>query len=322
MPVHPLSSFEREQIRSGIDRYLSVTAIAVLLGRARSTVWREISRNGGRASYSSVSAQQRCDQNLARPKDPLLILDPGLGAEVTRRLELLDSPMRISIELAQQGRSISHETIYQAIYTPGRGLQPGLGRCLHLKRRKPKRRGRSVPGSHSLGQFRSIHTRPVIAGERVEVGHLEGDQIVGAYNQSALITVFDRTSRYLWLASVNGKGKDATRHALIELLERIPPQLRKTLTWDQGSEMASHQEISQHCGIDIYIADPKSPWQRPTNENGNALVRRYVGKSTNLNLITNQQLRHIESRINTIPRPTLGWHTAHDTYTHHVATTD
>lgn len=323
MPADPLSAFEREGIRAGILSGDGDGVIAAGLGRHRCTVNAEINRNGGRQKYSAVAAQARADQKRCRPKVPKLVADRVLAAEVTRRLKARDSPMRISIELTAQGSAVSHECIYQAIHHPHRGLEAGLWQRLHLKRRRRRpRHGYRPPGSHSLGEFSLIHARPAIASQRCEVGHLEGDLIVGAMNRSAMITLFDRASRHVWLATVASKTADATHDELIRTLKRIPPPLRRTLTWDQGAEMARHTEIAHKTGIDIYFADPKSPWQRPTNENGNAIVRRYVGKSTNLNQFKPRHLRHIEHRINTIPRRSLGWATAHDTYTQAVAMTE
>lgn len=323
MPAHPLTLREREEIRAGIERNQADGVIAEILGRCRTTISREINRNGGRHRYLAARAQARADRCRRRPRVPKLVADPALAAEVTARLERRDSPMRISIELAAQGMaSISHECIYAAIYAGDRGLGPGCHRGLHLGRRRRKRRGQRATNSHSLGIYCSIHDRPPQALERREVGHLEGDLIVGASNRSALITLFDRTSRHLWLAAVAAKTADAVYQSLTNALERIPPSLRLSLAWDQGAEIAHHRRIALTCGIDIYIADPKSPWQRPTNEAGNALVRRYVGKSTDLSLLTTTDLRWIEQRINTIPRRSLGWATAHDTYTAAVAMTD
>jgi len=181
--------------------------------------------------------------------------------------------------------SISHESIYRGIYAHGtRGLRRGLHERLHRRRRCRKHRskgGQPVEKKSPLGQFSPIATRPPIALERTEVGHLEGDLITGAYNRSAIVTVFDRTSRHVWLAEFpDDHGAEATLAALCEILGRIPEPLRRTLTWDQGREMARHQELAELCGIDIYFCDPHSPWQRPTNENGNGLLRRYVGKGT------------------------------------------
>lgn len=325
MPANPLTAFEREEIRCGIDAGVTDGEIAERLGRHRCTINAEISCNGGRRLYSATAGHARAQTRRCRPKAPKLVADRALAAHVTQRLKAKDSPMTISIELARGvhgiTKSISHECIYQAIYNSC-GLAAGLHGGLHLKRRRRKHRGRPAPGSHSLGSFNPISARPAVADHRVEVGHLEGDLIVGAYNRSALITLFDRTSRHLWLAAVANKTADATYNSLCRTLQRIPPALRRTLTWDQGAKIARHHDITKRCGINIYIADALSPWQRPTNENGNALVRRYVGKGTNLNTYTPRQLQAIEHRINTIPRRSLNWATAHDTYTAAVAMTD
>lgn len=324
MPAEPLTAFEREEIRAGIERGDSDWLIGERLSRHRCTINAEIRRNGGRSNYSAVTAQQQAVLRRRRPKTPKLLADRCLADEVTRRLEAKDSPKRISIELASEGRGrISHETIYQAIYNPGTGLKTGLHHGLHLKRRRRKRRGQTKQSpTHMFGTYLSISERPPIADTRTEFGHLEGDQIVGAYNKSAIVTVFDRHSRYLWLAPLESKGAQSTLKAMLKLLARIPARLRRTLTWDQGAEMACHSELTKRRRIPIYIADPKSPWQRPTSENGNALVRRYVGKGTDLSTYTTKDLRRIEQRINTIPRPTLNWHTATQLYNQAVAMTN
>jgi IS30 family transposase len=154
------------------------------------------------------------------------------------------------------------------------------------------------------------------------VGRFEGDLILGSFNRSAIVTVFDRASRYLWLADLpDGHDAEATLAALIELCERIPEPLRRTLTWDQGSEMARHADLAATVGIDVYFAEPHSPWQRPTNENGNCLIRRHVGKGTNLNIYTQNDLRAIEHRLNTMPRCSLHWNTAETLYNEAVAMT-
>ena len=327
MPARPLTLRERVEIRVGIERGDSDHVIGEALGRHRCTVNAEICRNGGRSVYCATDAQRRADQQRSRPKVPKLVGDRELAAHVTKRLKAKDSPMTISIELARgvydRVASISHECIYQAVYSTGSGLVAGLHVGLHLKRRRRKHRGRSpVVATHSLGSFNLIGLRPEIAAQRIEVGHLEGDLIVGAYNGSAIATLFDRASRYVWLTKLpHAKNADGVLDVLITTLRRIPSHLRLTLTWDQGSEMARHLELAQRGGIDIYFAEPKAPWQRPTNENGNALVRRYVGKSTDLSVYTTRDLRTIERRINTIPRRSLNWATANNIYTAAVAMT-
>lgn len=317
MSGHALSLEEREVIAVGIAAGRSAIETAETLGRDPSTVRREIARHGGPKKYSAVAADRRACRSRARPKQSRLEADPVLAAYVAQRLALRDSPMTIAIELARGVNgvtaSISHECIYQAIYRR-RGLDRDARNGLHLRRRRRKRRGATRSWSHSLQDFRPIDQRPQIALDRSEVGHLEGDLVTGAYNQSAMITIFDRASRRLWLVKIPNKSADAVYTALVATLSKIPTGLRHTLTWDQGSELARHRDLEHACGIKVYIADKNSPWQRPTNENGNAFVRRYVGKGTNLNAISNHRCRWIENRINTTPRRSLGWDTANTTY--------
>lgn len=324
MPADPLSMLEREQISRLIVLGLPITKIAFELGRCRSTISREVNRNGGRDAYSAVMAQDRARQQRCRAKVPMLEADRVLAGHVRRRLEAKDSPMTISIELARGvwgiRATVSHETIYQAIYAPG-SLLGDRTRTPHLRRRRRKCRGQRDPGGHSLGDFRPIKDRCQAAADRSELGHLEGDLIAGKLNQSALITINDRLTRLVWIQATKSKKADDVFDALLKLFRRIPPPLHKTLTWDQGSEMARWPELAERLNIGIYIAAPKSPWQRPTNENSNAHVRRYVGKGTNLNLIPTRRLRAIEHRLNTIPRPTQNWRTSNDIYNQHVAMT-
>lgn len=316
---HALSLEEREEIAVGIARGRSGRQIADGLGRDPSVVNREIARNGGPGKYRACRADQRAARLRCRPKLTKLEADPELAAQVARRLQAKDSPMTISIELARGVHgvtaSVSHETIYQCAYRR-RGLDVDTARCLHLRRRRRRRRNEPHRSSwaHSLGSFTPIADRPAIALERVEVGHFEGDLITGAYNRSAKITMFDRASRRLWLRSTASKSADDVFTALCELLAEIPAELRRTLAWDQGSELARHLDITSVSGIDIYICDKNAPWQRPTNENGNALVRRWMPRGTDLNHINDHQCRLIEHRINTIPRRSLKWDTAIDVY--------
>ena len=325
MPAEPLTVDEREEIRAGIERQDSLTAIAVRLGRDRTTVSREVNRNGGRDHYRAVAADRRAERKRARPKVSVLEADPVLAAHVEARIRAKDSPMTIAVELQRglypgvAGR-VSHETIYGAIHAQGRqGLTKGLHVNLHRGRRcrKHRRAADAVEPAKTgpLGDFNLIGLRPSEADDRDQVGHLEGDLIVGSFNRSAIVTMFDRKSRHVWLAGFHDDhSADETLAALVEILERIPEGLRRTLTWDQGREMARHATLAELCGIDIYFAEPHSPWQRPTNENGNGLLRRYVGKGTDLAVYTPEDLRAIEHRLNTMPRRVLGWHTAAEIY--------
>lgn len=330
MPAEPLKLEEREEIRVGIERCEPDGMIAQRLGRHRCTINTEINRNGGRAGYTATAAQARADSERARPKEFKLVEHKVLAAHVEARLKDNDSPKRIAIELAdgtyELGMTVSHEAIYTAIYGHGqRGLPKGLHAHLHRRRRYRKHRKdpAETPKANPLGDFRSIHDRPEQAAKRSRVGDLEGDLIIGAGGKSAIVTVFDRCSRHCWLADLpEDHGKDAVLAALIELLGRIPAHLRHTLTWDQGREMARWQDLEAATGITVYFADAHSPWQRPTNENGNGHLRRWYPKGTDLSRHHPEHLRHVENRLNTTPRPSLDGATAHDIYTQAVAMTD
>jgi IS30 family transposase len=263
-----------------------------------------------------------------RPRRRLFEQRPDLAAHVAARLAAKDSPMTIAVELANGVHcdivgTVSHETIYREIYDTHRRCLPyDAFRCLHRRHRQRIRRRSRRPQQRWRDTMRPITQRPAIAEARTEVGHFEGDLIIGHANKSAIITIFDRTTRHLWMADLpHGRTGEHTLIALTGLFARIPPQIRRTLTWDQGSEMACHDDLTRHCGIDVFFADAHSPWQRPTNENGNGLIRRYVGKGTDLSLIRPSELRHIEHRINTMPRRSLNWATAHDRYHQAVAMT-
>ncbi len=314
---------ERVQIEIGVVTIESARSIAARLDRVPSTVTREFERNGGRDGYSAVTAHARAQSERTRSTSTVFDRDPVLAAHVETRLRALDSPMTIAIELERDlypdvTATVSHETIYRAVYAHGRrGLAKGLHRCLHRRRRCRKHHRsageRSTKGP--LGEFNLIFERPDEAEGRQVVGHLEGDLICGSFNRSAIATVFDRASRYCWLVDFpEDHGADATLAAMIELIERIPKHLRRSLTWDQGSEMANHAMLADATGIDVFFAEPHSPWQRPTNENGNGLLRRYVGKGTDLRVYTAEDLRRIEHRLNTMPRRSLGWSTAQTLY--------
>lgn len=255
-----------------------------------------------------------------RPKLTPFKASPGLAHHVETRLRALDSPTTIAIELARSGGidglTVSPETIYQGIYAQGRrGLAAGLGGCLRRKRRRrrPRVRAGEPPKPSPLGSFNLIGLRPEIAALRSEVGHVEGDLIIGAGGRSAVVTLVDRMSRYNLLGELP-HGHDATSvlTCLTGLLERVPDQLRRTLTWDQGREMARHLELAQITNIDVFFAEPHHPWQRPSNEAFNGLVRRYVGKGTNLAVYSQADLDAISHRINTMPRRIHNWRSVAD----------
>jgi len=326
MAAKALTPREREEIRAGIENGRTNIEIGRLLGRDRRTIGAEISRNGGRVTYSACAAQARANDQRRRPRPSKLTQDSKLCTHVEHRLRLGDSPMTISIELARgingMTRNISHECIYQAVYDPSGPLLIAAKECLRLRRRRRKQRGTVAKNSDRLADSRSISQRPNEGvDDRSEVGHLEGDLVVGAMNQSAILTLIDRSSRRLWIAHVDSKSADDVASALIKVLKTIPIHLRRTLTWDRGAEIGNWQQIEEETGFIVYVAEPRSPWQRGSNEHVNGMIRRYLAKGTDLNLITKKRLRWIETRINSIPRRSLNWATAIATYNPHVTPT-
>jgi len=329
MPGSALSAYEREEIRVGIERDESVRSIARRLGRSPSTISREVKRNDGRTRYRAATAQRRTDRRRARPKPFKVSANRALRDHVERRLVAKDSPTTIARELAAAGgitgETISPETIYRGVYAHGsRGLAAGLHRCLHRARRCRRHRHRGkepAPGRRSpLGVFNLITTRPVEVADRRQPGHWEGDLIIGAANASAILTLVERTSRFNLLGNLDdGYGADAVLACLVELFDRVPSGLARTLTWDQGREMAGHAEFSRMTGIDVYFAEPHHPWQRGSNEAFNGLLRRYVGKGTDLTVYSQSDLHLISDRINTMPRRLHHWESAKDRYDAAVA---
>jgi transposase, IS30 family len=314
MPGEVLSAEEREEIRVGLDRADSFADVARLLGRPTSTVSREVNRNGGRSRYCAVQAHRRSTRKRARPRPTMFEVDPALSGRVADQLLQKDSPMTIAL-----AEGISHETIYQGVYANGRrGLAAGLGRHLHRRRRRRKvrpRGGVAIRKASPLGLFKPIALRPTTAQEREEVGHLEGDLIIGKAGASAVVTMIDRATSFVLLGSLqNGHGSPEVVNRVETLLSRLPEELCITLTWDQGREMARWAEIEESSGVDVYFADPHSPWQRPVNENFNGLVRRWLPKGTDLSIYSQDDLDAIARQINSMPRRSLGWDSA---YRHH-----
>jgi IS30 family transposase len=316
-----LDAHEREEIRVGIGAEESLSEIARRLDRAATTITREVIRNGGRSNYCATSAQARCAKELLRPRLTTLQTNKPLAAHVEQRLRAKDSPTTIAIELARAGGiggdTVSPETIYQGVYAHGtRGLAKGLGKHLHRKRgrRKPRCRGERKKSS-ALGKFNLIHTRPKRAEHRRQIGHFEGDLIIGARSRSAIVTLVDRASRFNMMSDLpGGHSAENVLACCIELLERVPEELRRSLTWDQGTEMARHEDLEAAVGIKVFFADPHSPWQRGSNENFNGLSRRYVGKGTDRSIYDQDDLDKISHRINTMPRRIFQWASAADRY--------
>src|SRR6476646_635754 len=305
-----LTLADREEITLGLHAGESFTAIAARLGKAVSTVSREVAANGGREGYRAWRAHQRAREQARRPKGCKLAR-PELAAQVTAWLAEWWSPVQISRRLriefpGDPMMRVSHETIYQALYVQGRGeLRRELARCLRTGRARRRPRGRDGRSGHIKGMV-MISERPAEAGDRAVPGHWEGDLIIGKDCRSAVGTLVERTSRYVMLLHLP-EGRDAhlVEQAMRQAITALPSQLARTITWDQGKEMAAHADFTIATGIPIYFCDPHAPWQRGSNENTNGLLRQYLPKGTDLSTHSAGDLASIARSLNGRPRKTL-----------------
>lgn len=313
-----LSLSEREEIRAGIERGESATEIACRLERHSSTVSREIAANGGREEYRAVNAHDRAVALAARPKPFKLVEDPQLASEVTELLvERKYSPQTCARMLSAAGKPISHETIYRACYQRGRGLDGDCWKSLPRRRQRRRHGGRQWGEAHSspLGVITSVHRRHRIVADRSQAGHLEGDLLIGANNASAVLVTCERVSRKTFLETLpHGYGAEPVAMALCRLLDQIPPEMRRTLTWDQGREMKYWADVQAVTGTLVYFCDPHAPWQKPTVENTNGILRRWLPKGTPLDIHTPTDLEAIAALLNSMPRPIHQWRSADDVY--------
>ncbi len=316
-----LSAADREEISRGIAAGLSARAIASRLGRSPSSISREIARNGGRDGYRAHAADAAAWERARRPRPSRLASSPGLLALVRDRLEEDWSPQQIAVWLRRQypddpSRRVSHETIYRSIYVECR-RELGARAAKHLRSGRSVRRPRGKQKSHGRGRLRnmvSIHHRPAVVTERVEVGHWEGDLVMGR-RPSAVATLVERSTRFVRVVPLHaGIKADAVRRAVAEDLRQLPPELRRSLTWDRGREMAEHQVLAAELGLQVYFCDPRSPWQRGSNENTNRLLRQYLSKNADLRAFSMRDLDDIAHRINTRPRRVLDWSTSHERF--------
>jgi IS30 family transposase len=315
-----LSVAEREEIMVGLAAGLPQAEIARRLGRPASTVSREIARNSparGPRRYRATAAQVRAEERARRPKLSKLAVSAGLRAWVQGKLEEEDwSPEQISRRLVLEfpgdpEMRVSHETIYQALYVQGRGaLRRELvrhlrtGRALRKPRRKEGERRGQIPGKVMIAD------RPPEADDRAVPGHWEGDTIAGKNNKSQIGTLVERSTRFTMLVPLpGGKAADAFADALIPVIAGLPAALRRSLTWDQGKEMHQHAAIAVASDCEIYFCDPHAPWQRPSNENTNGLLRQYFPKGTDLSAHSAQYLQEVADKLNGRPRKVLGWKT-------------
>jgi IS30 family transposase len=312
-----LSVAEREEIAVGLAAGQSVRVIAARLGRAPSTISREIRRNSrGRRAYRALAAQGQAQHRAARPKPAKLAGNDELREWVQARLKEKWSPEQVSVMLRREfpDRSemrVSHETIYQAVYVQGRGalrreLAASLrtGRALRKPRRKDGERRGKIPGMVMISE------RPAEAEDRAVPGHWEGDLIIGAAHQSAIGTLVERSSRFVMLLHLpDGYGPGQVAAAMTGAMGGLPGAIRRSLTWDQGIEMMNHAQIAAAADLDIYFCDPHSPWQRGSNENTNGLLRQYFPKGTDLAVHSAEHLAAVADQLNSRPRKTLGWKT-------------
>ena len=311
-----LSSQERARIEAMAAAGVSVEETARRLCRHRSTVYRELARGGGRCGYGAEAAQAAAHSRAARPKAPKLASDPEMAQAVLELLAERWSPHAVAAQLRGEGHRVCAETVYAAAYdhTGARGLPEGSWRHLPRCRRRRKPQGRRAQERSPLGDFKPIADRPAAAAGRLEAGHWEGDLIIGAGNRSAVATLTERTSRLtLTVGLPDGYDACSTADAVTAALARQPEHLVKTLTWDQGREMARWADVEAALGIDVYFCDPRSPWQRPTNEHTNGMLRRWLPKSTDLN-VGPVRLAIIEDSLNTMPRKLHHWDSPHSVY--------
>jgi transposase, IS30 family len=310
-----LSLAEREEISRGLGAGASVRAIARCLGRAPSTVSREIAGNGGHSSYRAWNAERQAVRRARRPKPRKLATDRVLRLIVEGLLELRWSPAQISARLRhdhphQPEMWVSAETIYQSLFVQGRGgLRAELVRCLRTGRaqRRPRRPGR-LDRRGQLPNMVLISERPAEIDDRAVPGHWEGDLLLGREGKSAIATLVERQTRYVMLLALpRGRTAEAVRLALAEHIVRLPEQLRRTLTWDQGKEMAEHVRFSVDTSVAVYFCDPHSPWQRGSNENTNGLLRQYFPRGKDLSAVDQDQLDAVARELNGRPRQTLRW---------------
>jgi IS30 family transposase len=326
--IRSLSLAEREEISRGVVAGYSLRSIADFLGRAPSSISREVKRNGGRRSYRASKADQAAWDRAHRPKRCKLVENPALASIVADKLQLEWSPWQIAGWLKRtypddESYQVSHETIYRTLFIQARGaLKKEL--LQHLRRTRRMRRSRhhtQKTADHGrITNTVSISERPAEVEDRAVPGHWEGDLLFGS-NNSQIATLVERHSRYVLLAKVKRKDTETVINALIKQAHKLPRELYKSLTWDRGPEMADHQRFTLDTDIKVYFCDPQSPWQRGSNENTNGLLRQYFPKGMDLSNIHQNRLNAVARRLNERPRETLNFETPAERFNQCVAST-
>jgi IS30 family transposase len=321
-----LTMAEREEISRGIAAGLSIRAIAAQLGRAPSTVSREVNRNGGRRRYRANNADEAAWQRAHRAKTCKLAKNPALARIVAEKLMIRWSPRQIAGWLKRnyaddESFQVSHETIYLTLYIQARGaLKKEL--IKYLRRSRAMRRSRhhtQKTSNHGrITDTVSISERPPDVEDRAVPGHWEGDLICGS-NNSQIATLVERHTRYVMLARVPSKDTETVINALIKQAHKLPRELYKSLTWDRGKEMADHKRFSLATNIDVYFCDPQQPWQRGSNENTNGLLRQYFPKGMDLSKVHQNKLNAVARQLNERPRETLHFYSPAEKFNECVA---
>ena len=323
-----LTPLEREEISRGMVAGQSLRSIAASLGRAPSTVSREIHRNGGRRQYRASKADRAAWDRARRPQTCKLVEDRALAGIVARKLRGLWSPEQIAGWLKyaypdKENYQVSHETIYKSLFIQARGaLKKEL--LQHLRRTRAMRRSRHhTQKTATHGRITgtvSIRERPASVEDRAVPGHWEGDLIIGS-NNSQIATLVERHTRYVMLVKVPSKDTKTVINALIKHAHKLPREVYKSLTWDRGKEMADHQRFSLDTDIKVYFCDPQSPWQRGSNENTNGLLRQYFPKGMDLSNVHQNKLNAVARQLNERPRKTLDFRTPAERFNQCVAST-
>ena len=323
-----LSLPDRVSIKVGLEQGLSMAAIGRRVGRATSTVSREVGGQAGRAVYDPVAAHGIAGVRARRPKTTKLARCPELCARVIEDLEQMWSPDEISGRLRREfpdapEMQVSHETIYKSLFIQGRGeLKRELTRCLRTGRTKRRARGRADHGRGQIPGMVMISERPAEVEDRAVPGHWEGDLMIGAMSRSAVGTLVERSSRMTVLLHLpEDHTACSVRTAATEAIADLPEALMRSLTWDQGKEMSEHATFTIDTGVQVYFCDPHSPWQRPTNENTNGLLRQYLPKGTDLSHFSREQLQAIADSMNNRPRKVLDYMTPSEKFAELVAST-
>jgi len=321
-----LTLVEREEVSRSLRAGLSLRSIARQLLRAPSTISREVRRNGDRRTYRAASADQAAWDRARRPRSCKLAHRPALCHTISAKLERKWSPQQIAGWLKRkhpddEGARVSHETIYRSLFIQARGvLKKEL--LAHLRATRAIRRSRHASLKRDgLGQIKdaiSIRERPAAVEDRAIPGHWEGDLIAGSKN-SFIATLVERRTRYVMLAKVGNKDTATVVAALARQIQHLPRELRRTLTWDRGKELADHKSLTLATDLDIYFCDPHSPWQRGTNENTNRLLRQYYPKGTDLSAHTQEHLDAVARELNERPRKTLNYYSPAENFDECVA---